>query len=470
MPVSVLNLAQMRQWENATWAAGQTAPEVIRRVGKRAAKRLRKLTRAGDAILILAGKGNNGADARATLEFLEDRKVETFDVTAPAADLPKLQELLRNDFALILDGLFGIGLNRPLDHDWQTFLAAVNASKIPVVSLDVPSGLNCETGEPMGAAIHARLTLTVGAPKTGMLAPSAWPYVGRLEVMDNVGLLPCPEKSELLWTLPDDFKDFPPHRDVAGHKGSYGHLAIVAGSLGFHGASVLTARGAQRAQPGLITLFTQDTIYHPVAAQLQSPMVNLWKPDAKLFDTSSAILFGPGLAAPGLSDQMMFILRRLWRDFQHPIVVDASAMDWLSEHTLPKNLIRVLTPHPGEAGRLLNTTTQKVQADRVHAVREISRRYGNCWVVLKGHQTLIGRAEGEIFVNSSGNPHLAQGGSGDVLSGYLAGFLAQPALLADVGQALRYAVWRHGNAADELQAQGGSWGVESLIKELENAP
>jgi NAD(P)H-hydrate repair Nnr-like enzyme with NAD(P)H-hydrate dehydratase domain len=134
-----------------------------------------------------------------------------------------------------------------------------------------------------------------------------------------------------------------------------------------------------------------------------------------------------------------------------------------------KNAIRVLTPHPGEAARLLNLTSQQVQANRPQALRDISLRFGNCWVVLKGHQTLVGRNEGGIFVNPSGNPHLAQGGSGDALAGYLAGLLAQRSLQADVGRLIRYAVWQHGAAADQLQAGRANWVVEDLIGELGNA-
>jgi NAD(P)H-hydrate epimerase len=129
----------------------------------------------------------------------------------------------------------------------------------------------------------------------------------------------------------------------------------------------------------------------------------------------------------------------------------------------------VLTPHPGEAARLLNWPVQKVQADRVNALREISKRFGDCWVILKGHQTLVGRSEGEIFVNPSGNPHLAQGGSGDLLSGFIAGLLAQPALQANVAKTLRYAVWQHGAAADQLQAARANWTIEDLADQIGNA-
>jgi NAD(P)H-hydrate epimerase len=130
--------------------------------------------------------------------------------------------------------------------------------------------------------------------------------------------------------------------------------------------------------------------------------------------------------------------------------------------------VRVITPHPGEAARLLKMPSKNVQADRRAALRELSRRYGNCWVVLKGHQTLIGRDTGDIFVNPSGNPHLAQGGSGDALAGFIAGLLAQPALQADPAKTIRYAVWQHGLAADHLQMTRRNWVVEDLIETLGN--
>ena len=471
MSLPVVNLAQMREWEQATWATGQTEAEVIRRVGERVARRALALTRANDGILILAGKGHNGDDARAAREHLSGRRVETLEVTAADNDLPRLQTALARKPALIIDGLFGIGLNRPLAEPWGKIIGAINESESPVLAVDVPSGLNADTGEPLspGLAIEAAVTLAVGAPKIGFLAPGSASFVGRLEVADDVGLAPNPPTTGLRWVTAADFQNFPPPRPVAGHKGTFGHLGIVAGSLGFHGASVMAARAAQRAQPGLVTLFTQEPVYHVVASQLQAVMVGLWAADLRLPDTTSAVLMGPGLAASGLANSMTHFTRRLWRDSVFPVIVDASTLDWLPLGATARNVIRVVTPHPGEAARLLNTTTRQVQANRVQALREISRRYGNCWVVLKGHQTLIGRHEGDVYVNSSGNPHLAQGGSGDILGGYLAGWLAQPPLLVDVGQVIRFAVWQHGAAADQLQSARPNWVVEELLAELGNA-
>jgi len=469
MPVPVISIAQMREWEKATWATGQTETDVIRRVGLAIAGHAMSLTKPGERILVLAGKGHNGDDARAALAHLTGREAESLDLDDPNADLPRLAAALAQKPALVVDALFGIGLNRPLDNAWAAIIAQVNQAGRRVLAVDVPSGLNADTGEPQGAAIHAAVTLTVGAPKQGLLRENAWPFVGRLGVAPGVGLVACPHRSDLNWTLPEDFTGFPPARPAAGHKGSFGHLMVIAGSLGYHGAAVLAARAAQRAQPGLITLLTHEPVYHAIASQLQAVMVRPWEPAGKLPADFSAALIGPGLAASDLPDEIKMLARRLWRDALVPVVVDASALDWLPLDPVPRNAIRVLTPHPGEAARLLKKGVAQVQANRPQALREISHRFGNAWVVLKGHQTLIGRSAGELFVNPSGNPHLAQGGSGDVLAGFIAGLLAQPALQSDPGQCVRYAVWQHGAAADLLQARRANWIIEELLAQIGDA-
>jgi hydroxyethylthiazole kinase-like uncharacterized protein yjeF len=471
MPVPVISIAQMREWENASWAKGKREEDVIRRVGRAIVETARRLTQPTELILVLAGRGNNGADARVTLELLDDRRLDTIDVKDPAADFAELETLLAIRPALIIDGLFGIGLNRPLDAAWQKFIDAINGSKIPVLAVDVPSGLNADTGEPQGIAIEASVTLTVGAPKMGMLKECAWPFVGRLEVAREVGLIadffttgnatPGAVQSGLGWTLPGDFAEFPPRRPVAGHKGVFGHVGIIAGSSGYHGAALLAARGAQRAQPGLVTLFPQESVYVPVASQLQAVMVHPWKANTSL-ENFSALLIGPGLASTDVPEELKQIVRQLWKSSTHPLVIDASALDWLAPGEFPQNAIRVLTPHPGEAARLLKTTAAEVQSERPESLRRISKMFGGCHMVLKGHQTLMGRNTGEIFVNSSGNPHLAQGGAGDLLGGMIAGLLAQSPLQANALETIRYAVWRHGAAADALQATRTNWVIEDL--------
>jgi len=182
----------MREWEKAAWAAGQSEHEVIQQVGHLLAHRLLQLTRPGDAIWIIAGKGHNGDDARAAQPRLPDRNVNLINVTSPAEGLAEFSQRLRACGAArprwIVDALFGIGLNRALDGDWQELIGAINRCGIPVLAVDVPSGLNADTGQVEGAAIQAALTLTLGAPKMGLLKAPA--FTGRVEVATEIGLGP----------------------------------------------------------------------------------------------------------------------------------------------------------------------------------------------------------------------------------------------------------------------------------------
>jgi NAD(P)H-hydrate epimerase len=263
-----------------------------------------------------------------------------------------------------------------------------------------------------------------------------------------------------------DFQHFPRPRTVTSHKGTFGHLAIVAGSLGYHGAAVLASRGAQRAQPGLITVITSSNAYVPVASQCQAVMVHRYDDTPSLPEKCSAVLAGPGLAGLDVPPELPTFVRELWQRSDLPVIVDASGLPWLAKGAAQTKAPRVITPHPGEAARLLGTSSEAIQSDRVGAVRKLSSQYGGCYVVLKGHQTIIGKADGPLSINNSGNPYLGQGGTGDLLAGYLAGFLAQPALQKDVVRTISFAVWQHGHAADELSATRSAWVVEDLAEHL----
>ncbi len=464
MPIPVISVVQMREWEHATWGSGQTEEAVMRLAGLAVARAAAKLTGPGDCVLVLAGYGHNGDDARfaAESELLARRDAHLVRVRDPEAAMAEIAPLLQKQPALIIDGLFGIGLNRPLSAPWIKLIREINQTASPILAVDVPSGLNAQTGEPLDDAIHATHTITFGAVKEGMLKTSASTFIGRLEVATDIGLVPCPFKTGLNWSMAQDFLRYPPPRPATGHKGTFGHLVLIAGSLGYHGASVLAARGAQRAQPGLITLLTAENVYHPVAGQLQSVMVRPWAAEMELPDSCTAVAIGPGLASCDLPEAVREQTRLLWRESALPIIVDASALEWLPAGAVPQRAVRVITPHPGEAARLIQSSAAEVQANRRAAVGKLSRRFGNCVVVLKGNQTLIGRDEGNCFINSSGNSFLAQGGSGDLLTGYLGGLLAQPSLQTDPLKTICYAVWQHGTAADALLAARPNWTVEDL--------
>jgi NAD(P)H-hydrate epimerase len=406
------------------------------------------------------------------LRFLPARSVTQFDVRDPVTDLDPLRALLNPRPAMVVDGLFGIGLNRRLSPSWCALIECINEARLRVLSVDVPSGLNADTGASFGAVIRAEETLTVGSPKTGLLTGASVPWVGRLSVACPVGLLPWeevewPSPFEVLWNEPLDYADYPPVRPAWFHKGNFGHLGIVSGSYGYHGASVLATRAAARARPGTVTLCTAPQTYSVVASQLASSMVRSWEHmDDQLTGRVDAWLVGPGLAGGDVSESIRDWFIQLWRKSDVPIVVDASALDWVPKGAVESNALRVLTPHPGEAGRMLGIGAQEVERDRLTALRSLSACYGGAWVVLKGRHTAIGRESGEVVVNSTGNPGLGQGGSGDVLAGYLAGLITQPPLRQNIRQTLGFGVWEHGATADILEMDCPNWTPEDLAVKI----
>lgn len=463
----VLTVAEMRSWESASWAAGVDSRDVIRRVGVLIARKIMSRTRSGDRIIAVAGKGNNGDDTRAAAAALHDRDVVIVDVSDPVTALPQLADVLARPAAMVLDGVFGIGVDRPLEGPWADIMRMLDSAKGLIVAIDVPSGLNADTGTPFGTAVHAHETWTVGAPKVGLLASPAAPHVGRLELIPDIGLVGKPvAASPLHWVEADDFSDFPPRRPADGNKGTFGHAVLIAGSSGYHGAAVLAVRGMMRARPGLSTVFVQPEILAVVAAQVSAPIVRGWLATTKIPDNATSVTMGPGLASKEIPAGVRDIVTRLWRTHDGPVVADASALDWLAPRPAGVNVPRILTPHPGEAARMLDSNPAAIQRDRLASLRELSRRLGNLWVVLKGYQTLVGRSEGPVFVNSSGNPGLAQGGTGDVLAGFLGGLLAQPHLCKDVARTVSYGVWQHGLAADLLEQRSRNWTAEELAAQI----
>lgn len=481
MALPILSVEQMRIWEDATWASGVREADVIARVGERLAARLRALTQPGDRIVLLAGRGHNGDDARAALAHLAERDARIINAFIPRQAVTDLRLWLGRDArpGWIVDGMFGIGLNREVDPAWQELFAAVNEAGLPILSVDTPSGLDAETGQARGGAVRATLTFTIGAPKRGLLAESAVEFVGRLEVATDVGLLPHPDtvisakqrqktgsgvNFPLWWTEAADFAGLPPARPISAHKGGFGQVTIIAGSLGYHGAAVLAARAAGRARPGLITVITSPETYVPVASQLAAPMVRPWSPSLELPAKTTALLVGPGLAGVDVPEWLRAQIIAWWRELPLPMVADASALDWLATEPPCPTALRVITPHPGEAVRWLGKQGRPDDLKRSETLAALTAQ--GIRAVLKGHQTLVGDSTGLAYVNPTGNPGLAQGGSGDVLAGYLAGLLAQPAWVKEPLRTIRFAVWEHGRTADRLEAGRLNWTAEDLAAGL----
>ena len=464
MPLPIISVAAMRDWEERTWATGVTVEDVMLEAGKAVAREAEHLTRNNAEVLFLAGPGNNGGDVRIASQQTRNRDGVLLEFKEEPKSLDAVGEALGKSPDLIVDGLFGIGINRKLNENWQKLIDCINSSGCPVLSVDIPSGLNGDTGEPMGAAIKATRTITLGAPKTGFMQPTATSFTGCLVVAHSIGLLDELPASEHYWVTRSDMYRAIPSRSQDAHKGDFGHVGIIAGSTGYHGAAVLAARAALRARPGLVSVYTPA--YAPVAAQLQSAMVHPWSKDTLSgIGNCSAFIIGPGLAGPDVPEGLIAAARVIWSSFEEPVIADASALDWLANTAPHATAMRAITPHAGEAARLLGKTSNEINTGRTSAVRLLAEMTGS-HVVLKGRHTLIGNSQGPLMVNSTGNPGLAQGGSGDVLAGFLGGLAAQPALSKHFANTLAYGVWKHGFAADRLQQQSGYWGMDDLIEGL----
>jgi hydroxyethylthiazole kinase-like uncharacterized protein yjeF len=441
MQTPLLRAAELRALETRHAAI---VPPLMERAGRAAAALARRLLKnSKEAVLVFAGPGNNGGDARVMARALQQQGYAVV-VVGPGEDVPC------GDYALVVDGLFGIGLARPIGGAYADLIARINAFPGPVLALDIPSGLDGDSGRVLGAAVRATHTLSFLGGKPGLYTLDGPDHCGEVSV-DDLGVNLGSFSGALLGL--DDFRNALKPRPRNSHKGSYGSLAVIGGAAGMSGAALLAARaglklGAGRVVGGLLQALAVDPV---------QPELMLRSPDDALAQASVAVI-GPGL---GASDAAVEILRRTTSaDF--PLLLDADALNLLAAHpVLAARIARrtaptVITPHPAEAARLLACTTAAVQADRVGTALQLARRF-NAHAVLKGCGTVIAHPDGHWRINTSGNPGLASGGSGDVLSGMIGALLAQgwPAAAAVCG-----AVLLHGAAADALAAGGdGPFGI-----------
>lgn len=492
--LTLYTVADIRQIEHAAFA---TYPSyaLMQRAGTAAADYARQLLASHDGsatILVLVGPGNNGGDA---LEAASQLANSGWDVaihfSCDPARLPAdaQQALLRahgspahvihdvlpahGDWALVIDGLFGIGLTRPITGDIANLIEHINILHCPVLALDVPSGLNADTGMIVGAhgtipdgkaaAIRATHTITFIGNKAGLHTCDGRDYAGQVQVSD-LGLEPNlypPSSSQLNHV--ELFANALQHRRHNSHKGSYGDVSVLGGAHGMVGAAVLAARTAAKSGAGRVFIASMDEALNYDSAQPEL-MCRL----AAEFDFNSAtIVAGPGLGTS--RDAHDFLFKALAANM--PLVLDADALNLIAvESSLQQKLVSrkalsLLTPHPLEAARLLGIASSLIQADRLAAARAIAKKF-NAVTILKGSGSVIAAPSGAIVINTTGNPALATAGSGDVLSGLCGALLAQN---WPVWEAALAAVWLHGKAADNLVASGiGPIGVTAseLIPEI----
>ncbi|MDR1050191.1 MAG: NAD(P)H-hydrate dehydratase [Deltaproteobacteria bacterium] len=450
-------------------------------------------------ILVLAGPGQNGGDGwvLARLFSSAGHKVECRLVRKPGAnpsgDAAPNHALARrlgipvsvmesdqdplprfSDYDLVVDALFGTGLDRPLSG--QAARALVEAANYPrtfrVLAADLPSGLSGDTGAAGPEVLRADLTVTLGTYKWGLFLGRGPELSGEVRLGD-IGL--CPQmtaRAEPRARLTDAAlaRTFAPPRPPAGHKGTFGHALIIGGSPGKSGALALAALGAQRSGCGLITAAHPAALAHVMETKLTSAMTlalpedspgalsEKAAPEVREFMSrpgAKAAALGPGL---GLGEARKKLVLDLAAGLDGPLVLDADALTLLAGDpgVLARSPApRILTPHPGEAGRLLSVSAGEVEADRPGSVRKLAALTGAV-VLLKGRRTLVCGPEGSVLMNSTGGPALATGGSGDLLTGIVAGLLAQG---APPLEAAALGAWLHGAAADLASSGTGGRGV-----------
>jgi len=441
-----------------------------------------------DRVAVVCGPGNNGGDGLAVARHLVTRGYEVEVALErfgrdPSSDCAAQLEICRRigievrelragepddrfaDAPLLVDALFGTGLSRPLEGEPAARVESLARGRAARLAIDLPSGLDADRATPAGPVLRADRTVTFVALKPAHVLPPAADLCGEVAVAD-LGL-PAPSEGgagALHLLVPEEVAAWLPPRPPGAHKGSFGHALLVAGSRGLPGASILAARAAVRGGAGLVTVAAPRELGPALAAA--SPESMQW-PLAETVDggadfgalesllaaaaARTAVAVGPGL---GRDASTVRLVERFVLDVERPLVLDADGLAPFEGEVgrlQERRAATVLTPHPGELARLLGTSVEEVQSDRLAAVRDAAARSGAV-VVLKGRRTLVAAPDGEVWINASGGPALASGGSGDVLTGLLLARLAQGDDAA-IGAAV--AVHLHGVAGDLAAERSG---------------
>lgn len=496
----VFTAAEMRALDaRAIETLGIPGPRLMENAGRGAAALIARewAPIRGRRVLVLCGKGNNGGDGFVVARHLKAKgarprvllvgsRTEVKGDAAQALERwrGRVDEIRREtdltvlargvaEAELAVDALLGTGLTGPARgltaHVIERLNDAAGRARIPVVALDLPSGLGSDGGALFGATVRATLTATFAAHKRSLLLYPAAEAAGRVAVVP-IGISSAEAARGITTFLLEeaDIRPLFPRRRPDAHKGTYGHLVVVAGSVGKSGAAGLAGRAALRSGVGLCTIATPvsqqpivaglgpEMMTEPIAeTAAQSLSLKARERILELCMQRDAAALGPGLS---LDAETQALARALVAEVQRPMVVDADALSALAGHLDLLDEVpapRVLTPHPGEMARMLGTTVAEVQADRIETVRDFCAQH-RVHLALKGARTVLGAPDGRVVINPTGNPGMATGGSGDVLTGMIGAFLARR---FDPFAALQAACYLHGLAGDLAAADRGEEGL-----------
>ncbi|HEX7030630.1 MAG TPA: NAD(P)H-hydrate dehydratase [Gammaproteobacteria bacterium] len=472
-PHALYRAADVRELDRRAIGNGIPANELMRRAGVALFDALRERFPAAGRMLVLCGGGNNGGDgyvlARLARDFGLDvtlcaltdpaalkgaaREAHAAWIGAGGACTAFTADALR-DTDVVIDALLGTGLDRAVEGDMAAVIRAVNAAVKPVIAADIPSGLHADTGAVPGLAIRATLTVSFIGLKAGLFTGRGPAFAGEvrfagLDVPADVYRDVPPLAERLDAGL---LQGWLPPRERDAHKGSFGHVVILGGGAGMPGAARMAGEAALRAGAGKASVLAWPGNVAAIAGgrpELMCRGVDSGEDCESTLRRASVLAAGPGLGQDAWSEN-------LWNHLRHrdnanlPRVIDADGLNWLARHPLPLTANDVITPHPGEAARLLDCPVNRVEANRFAAARRLAEKFG-CVAVLKGAGTLIAAPDGRLRVCDAGNPGMASGGMGDVLTGVIAALRAQGLAAFDAACA---GVQVHAIAGDRAARRG----------------
>jgi len=475
--MKILSAAQMREVDRLTIESGIPGLILMENAGCRFVEVLAQtFALSKERVLVVCGKGNNGGDGfviarqlfvRALCHQLTVLELFSPDSISPdakdsrqmlaACGCPILRDLPKdaNLATLVIDAILGTGLTGPATGPALEAIRLINTT-FPLaqkIAVDIPSGLPSDPSTAPGEFVKTDLTVTFTAPKTSQCLSPSYEWMGKLTVVPIGSPASLLQSSKFNLTTPDDLRHLFAKRIRNSNKGMYGHVLVAGGSVGKNGAPLMSGLAAYRIGAGLVTIASPagPPANHP---ELMTEPLSDATQLLKLLKNMTVLALGPGL---GSAPETVQLVKAVYEQADLPAVVDADALNALAG-ALPKtNKIRILTPHPGEMGRLVGKSAKEVQADRLALAQNFSSQTGAA-VVLKGDRTIIAFPDGETWVNPTGSPALAKGGTGDILTGIIAGLLAQHT--QDWRRAVVAAVWLHGRAGE---LAGAHWGEESTL-------
>ncbi|MEP7313505.1 MAG: NAD(P)H-hydrate dehydratase [Pseudomonadota bacterium] len=488
LPAALYSVAQVREMERSAIAAGTPGYSLMKRAGEGALRVLRSRWPTAMHIAVVCGGGNNGGDGYVLARFAQaagltvtvlaasdtarlrgEAKAAHQDLIASHIPVHRYTQAALLEAEVIVDALLGIGATAPLSEPLQAVIREMNACGRPIFSLDLPSGLDGDSGV-AAEPVRASATVSFVALKTGLMIGDGPEYTGALHFDDLEIAVPDERKvpPRLIRLMDTDIAQALPRRARSAHKASFGRVLIIGGGVGMPGAVRLAGEAALRAGAGLVSVASRPEHLAAVVGACPELMFHALgdaAPLAELLRHADVVAMGPGLGRSEWSQQI-FSAVLAQRPAGQPLVVDADALNLLAAlPTRQRCDDWILTPHPGEAGRLLGQTAAQVQKDRLGALETLVAERGGI-VVLKGAGTLLGAAGRRPALCERGNPGMAIPGMGDVLTGTIAGFLAQ---CRDTWLGARAAVMAHACAGDSL-ARSGERGLlaSEVVRELRN--